>query len=313
MSRAQDDPAADWPALPFDEWRDTLATLHMWTQVVGKVRLALAPAENHWWHVAFPVTSRGLTTGATPCGARTFQVDFDFVEHVARITVSDGLEGAVALGPRSVADFHRALMAELRALGLDVAIWPKPVEVVESIPFHEDHRHDAYDRDRVDRFWQALQRADRVLKRFRGEFHGKSSPVHFFWGSFDLAVSRFSGRPAPEHPGGFPNLADWVTREAYSHEVFSAGWWPGHDAYPEPAFYAYAYPEPAGFAAAAAAPDDAFYHDDLREFVLPWEAVRRANDPDDAVLAFLRSAYAAAAELGDWPRSAPEPSTARVT
>lgn len=308
MSRSSDPAASDWPALPLEEWSETLATLHMWTQVVGKVRLALAPPTNHWWHVAFPVTSRGLTTTATPYGSRTFQIDFDFIDHVARIRVSDGLEGGVALGPRSVADFHQALMAELRALGLDVGIWTRPVEVEEAIPFEDDHQHRSYDRERVARFWHALQRADGVLKRFRGEFLGKSSPVHFFWGSFDLAVSRFSGRTAPEHPGGFPNLGDWVVREGYSHELFSAGWWPGNQAFPEPAFYAYAYPEPEGFSEASVAPAGAFYHETLREFVLPWEAVRRLRDPEQRVLDFLRSAYAAAAELGQWDRRALEPS-----
>lgn len=304
MSGSHDRATGDWPALPLEAWRDTLTTLHMWTQVVGKVRLALAPPVNHWWHVAFPVTSRGFTTMAMPHGSRAFQIDFDFVEHIARITVSDGLEGAVALGPRSVADFHQALMAELRSLGLEVDIWPNPVEIENPIPFTEDSQHRAYDRERVGRFWAALQRADRVLKRFRGEFVGKSSPVHFFWGSFDLAVTRFSGRPAPEHPGGIPNLADRVTREGYSHELFNAGWWPGNDAYPEPAFFAYAYPAPGGFADAPVAPDAAFYHESLQEFLLPWEAVRRAPDPEDMVLAFLRSTYTAAADLGEWDRQA---------
>lgn len=306
MSRAPEDLAAGWPPLPLDEWRETLATLHMWTQVVGKVRLALAPPMNHWWHVAFPVTSRGLTTTATPFGSRTFQIDFDFVEHVARITLSDGLEGAVALGPRSVADFHQALMAELRTLGLEIEIWTRPVEIADPIPFEQDHQHRAYDRERVERFWQVLQRADRVMQRFRGEFRGKSSPVHFFWGSFDLAVTRFSGRPAPEHPGGIPNLADRVTREGYSNELFNAGWWPGNEAYPEPAFFAYSYPAPEGFAEASVAPEDAFFHESLQEFLLPYDAVRRAPDPEQAVLRFLRSTYTAAAELGEWDRVVPQ-------
>lgn len=298
--------AADWPALPLEEWRETLTTLHMWTQVVGKVRLALAPPVNHWWHVAFEVTARGLSTTSTPHGSRTFQIDFDFVDHVARITASDGLQGAVALGPRSVADFHQALMAELGALGLDVGIWTRPVEIENPIPFDQDHRPGAYDREAVGRFWHALLQVDRVMKRFRGEFLGKSSPVQFFWGSFDLAVTRFSGRPAPEHPGGIPNLADRVTREGYSRELFNAGWWPGNDAYPAPAFFAYAYPAPQGFATASIAPDDAFYHDTLQEFILPYEAVRRAPHPEEAVLTFFRSAYASAADLGEWDREALE-------
>ncbi len=306
MDAIQQDNAAAWPALPLDEWRDTLDTLHMWTQVVGKIRLALAPPVNHWWHVVLEVSARGLTTTSMPLGSRFFQIDFDFLDHVVRIRASDGREGRVALRPMSVADFHAELMAELEALGLGVRIWRRPVEVADPIPFDRDHTHAAYDRDQVRRFFQALAAADRVLKRFRGEFIGKSSPSHFFWGGFDLAVTRFSGRTAPEHPGGIPNMADWVTREAYSHEVVSAGWWPGNDAYAEPAFYAYAYPEPEGFAAADVMPGDAFYHTDLREFLLPWDAVRSLPDPEAAILDFLRSTYTAAADLGGWDRAALE-------
>lgn len=288
----------------FDEWRDTLETVHMWTQIAGKIQLALAPPANHWWHVAQHVTARGLTTGPLPHLSRTFQIDFDLVEHVCRVMVSDGGEGRVALRPMTVAEFHDALMAQLSILGLHVDFWRRPVEVRDPIPFNEDRAHGAYDADRVTRFHHLLLRADRILKRFRGEFTGKSSPVHFFWGSFDLAVSRFSGRTAPPHPGGIPNLADWVTREAYSHELFSAGWWPGSETYPEPAFYAYAYPEPDGFAEAEL-PSGASYHADLGEFVLPWPGTGRDGAPSaEAVLAFLRSAYSAAAELGGWDRRA---------
>lgn len=292
--------------LPYDEWRDTLETLHMWTQVVGKVQLALAAPVNHWWHVAQHVTSRGLTTRPLPHGERTFQIDLDLVEHACRVIVSDGGAGQVALRPMAVAEFHDALMAELAALGLNVRFWRRPVEVQDAIPFDEDRSHHSYDADRVTHFFEALSGADRILEEFRGEFTGKSSPVHFFWGSFDLAVTRFSGRTAPPHPGGIPNLADWVTREAYSHELFSAGWWPGNAAYPEPAFYAYAYPEPAGFPDARV-PSGAAYHPDLREFLLPWPGTGDGSGPSsEAVLAFLRSAYSAAADLGGWDRRALE-------
>ncbi len=252
------------------------------------------------------VTSRGLTTGPLPHGARTFQIDLDLVEHVCRVVVSDGGERQVALRPMAVADFHDLLVADLDALGLHVDFWRRPSEVPDPIRFDQDRVHASYDADHVTRFFHALAGADRVLRRFRGEFIGKSSPVHFFWGAFDLAVTRFSGRPAPPHPGGIPNLADWVTREAYSHEVFSAGWWPGSDAYPAPAFYAYAYPEPAGFPEARV-PSGAAYHPELREFLLPWPGVGEAADPSaDAVVAFLRSAYSAAADLGGWDRGALE-------
>jgi hypothetical protein len=292
--------------LPYDEWRDTLDTLHMWTQVVGKVQLALAPPVNHWWHVAQQVTPRGLTTGPLPHGERTFGIDMDFVEHVCRITVSDGDTAGVPLRPMPVAEFHDRLVAVLDERGLHVDFWRQPVEVTDPIAFDEDHVHRSYDAEGVTRFFQALSGADRILRRFRGEFIGKSSPVHFFWGSFDLAVSRFSGRPAPAHPGGIPNLADRVTRSAYSHELFSAGWWPGREAYPAPAFYAYAYPEPVGFAEARV-PSGATYHPDLREFVLPWPDGGGASPDAEEVLAFLRAAYAAAADLGGWSRPEPGP------
>ena len=292
-----------WPALPYAEWRETLETLHMWTQIVGKVRLARAAPVNHWWHIAFPVTARGLTTRATPADGRTFQIDFDFLDHVLRITTSDGGEERLALEPRSVADFHGALMAALDRLGLGIRIWPHPVEVEDPIPFPDDDTHASYDADQATRFFHAMSRANAVLERFRGEFRGKSSPAHFFWGSFDLAVSRFSGRTAPEHPGGFPNLPDRVTREAYSHEVFSAGWWPGGAAYPAPAFYAYAYPTPEGLGAAPVTPSDATWVAELGEFVLPYEAVRTAPDPEGVLLGFLRSAFAAASELAAWDRA----------
>jgi hypothetical protein len=294
-------------ALPYDEWRDTLETLHMWTQIIGKIQLALAPWVNHWWHVTQQVTSRGLTTGPLPHGERTFQIDLDLVHHACRIVVSDGGEAQVPLRPMAVAEFHDSLIMELGALGIRVDFWRQPVEVQSPIRFDEDRVHHSYDAERATRFFRALAGADRILRQFRGEFIGKSSPVHFFWGGFDLAVTRFSGRAAPPHPGGIPNMADWVTREAYSHEVFSAGWWPGNEACPEPAFYAYAYPEPAGFAEAHV-PSDAAYHTGLREFLLPWPgAGADSGASPEAVLAFLRSAYTATADLGAWDRSGLEP------
>ena len=292
-------------ALPYDQWRDTLQTLHMWTQVIGKIQLALAPPVNHWWHIAQRVTPRGLTTGSLPHGDRTFGIDLDFVEHVCRVVVSDGDEARIPLRPMPVAEFHDRLVGALDERGLHVDFWRRPVEVVDPIPFHEDRVHRSYAAGDVARSFRELAGADRILRRFRGEFIGKSSPVHFFWGSFDLAVTRFSGRRAPPHPGGFPNLADWVTREAYSHEVFSAGWWPGSEVFPKPAFYAYAYPEPEGFADAAV-PAEATYLPDLGEFVLPWPGDGETGPGEEDVLAFLRSAYAAAAHLGGWDRDALE-------
>lgn len=292
--------------LPYDEWRDTLDTLHRWTQIIGKIQLALAAPVNHWWHVAQHVTARGLTTGPLPHGARTFEIDLDLVEHVCRVVVSDGGAAEVALRPMATQEFHDALVAELDALDLHVDFWPRPVEVQDSIPLNEDRTHRSYDPARVSRFLRALTGADRILKQFRGEFTGKSSAAHFFWGSFDMAVTRFSGRSAPPHPGGIPNLADWVTREAYSHELFSAGWWPGNESYPAPAFYAYAYPEPAGFGEAPVA-SGAAYHPELREFLLPWPGPgEHSGASSEAVLTFLRSAYSAAADLGGWDRRALE-------
>ena len=306
MERARAEARSDWPALPYDAWRDTLATLHMWTQILGKIRLALAPPVNHGWHVTLPVTARGLTTGSLPHGARFFQIDFDLVAHVCDIVVSDGSEERIPLRPMSVAEFHETLAARLAALGLEVDIWTRPVEVEDPIRFDEDRSHASYDAEAVTRCFHALARAHAILKTFRGGFIGKSSPSHFFWGGFDLAVTRFSGRPAPQHPGGVPNLADRITREAYSHELFSAGWWPGNDAYREAAFYAYAYPEPDGFGDAPVLPDGAFYHPDLREFLLPWSVARAAPDPERTVLDFLEATYGAVADLGAWDRSALE-------
>jgi hypothetical protein len=295
-----------WPSLPLEAWQDTYATLHMWTQIVGKTRLALSPMVNHWWNVTFYLTPRGLTTSAMPYGERTFSVDFDFLDHLLLVRTSDGKMGSLPLAPRSVADFYKEYRALLRGLGLEVKIWPRPVEVERSIPFAEDHEHASYDPVYASRFWRVLSQADRIMQQFRGRFLGKCSPVHFFWGGCDLAVTRFSGRGAPRHPGGVPNCADWVMWEAYSHEVSSCGFWAGGGLLTEPAFYAYAYPEPPGFAEFKIQPREAYYHQDMREFLLPYEAVRTAENPDEAVLAFLQSTYEAAAELAGWDRRALE-------
>jgi hypothetical protein len=292
-----------WPPLPLDAWQDTYATLHMWTQIVGKTRLALAPSENHWWQVALYVTPRGLTTSAMPHRARTFAVDFDFIDHQLYVRTDDGATRAIPLQPQSVADFYAAYMAALRSLGLEVTIHPVPVEIVTAIPFAEDRVHASYDAQAAHRCWRVLEQCDRVLKRYRGRFSGKASPVHFFWGSFDLAATRFSGRTAPPHPGGAPNCPDYVMVEAYSRECCSCGFWPGGGAVAEPAFYAYAYPEPTGYSDRRVRPDGAFYNAEMREFILPYEAVRTARAPDDMLLAFAQSTYEVAADLGQWDRS----------
>jgi hypothetical protein len=291
-----------WPDLPVAAWQDTYATLHLWTQVVGKVRLAKAPAVNHWWQVPLYLTARGLTTSPVPDGPRTFQIDFDFFDHALKIETSDGRGRVLPLAPRPVADFYQDVIAALDALGVQVRIWTTPVEIADPIPFEQDRTHRSYDRQAAHTCWRLLAQADRVLNAFRGRFRGKCSPVHFFWGSFDLAVTRFSGRPAPPHPGA-PNISLPVVREAYSHEVSSAGFWPGAGVVSEPAFYAYAYPEPPGFKDYAVRPAGAIYHPDMREFLFPLSAVRRSAKPDAAVLDFLQSTYEAAAELGKWDRA----------
>jgi hypothetical protein len=304
MNRSAADrlPGSNWPELPYDAWQDTCATLHMWTQVVGKVRLALAPAVNHWWHTPLYVTARGLSTSPMPYGQDYLQIDFDFHDHQLRLQHSRGAQSSMSLEPRSVADCHSELMSRLAEMGTPVKIWTRPVEVEVAIPFEDDHEHASYNPDAAHRFFQALRQADRLMHAFRSGFQGKVSPVHFFWGSFDHALSRFSGRGAPAHPGGIPNLADWVTREAYSHELHSCGWWPGDARYPEPAFYAYAYPEPAGFRDQPVAPGAVYYHPTLSEYVLPCRAVRESADPDRMVLDLLQSTYEAAAERGGWDR-----------
>nr|WP_131119085.1 DUF5996 family protein [Lichenihabitans psoromatis] len=295
----------DWPRLDYLAWRDTLATLQLWTQVVGKVRLACTPWLNHGWHVPLYVTARGLGTSPVPIAHEILEIEFDFVAHWLTCRTSRGDQTKMLLEPQSVSTFYRRLMAMLAVLGIQVAIDTMPNEVSEPVRFQDDHRHQTYDADAAHRFWRTLLQADRILKLFRTGFVGKASPVHFFWGSFDLAVTRFSGRPAPLHPGGVPGLPDVVTREAYSHEVSSAGFWPGSDAFPEAAFYSYAYPEPPGFRDAKM-PGLARFETAMGEFLLPYEAVRTAADPDAALLGFLQASYAAAADAGRWDRAALE-------
>jgi hypothetical protein len=295
-----------WPALQYENWKDTLETLHLWTQIVGKVRLSQTPWVNHSWHIPLYVTTSGLTTSPIPYGERTFEMAFDFLDHRLRIRTDEGVGAEIALRPISVADFHREVLAQLAGVGMDISIRTMPCEIPNAVPFEQDEAHASYDADAANRFWRALLRADRVFKKFRARFAGKASPVHFFWGSFDLAVTRFSGRRAPSHPGGVPNLPDYVTREAYSHEVSSCGFWPGGAAFPEAVFYSYAYPEPAGFPAASVRPLAARYQGDLGEFVLPYADVRAAPDPDEMLLDFMQSTYEAAADLGHWDREALE-------
>ena len=292
-----------WPSLPLKDWQDTYATLHMWTQVVGKVRLQLAPHINHWWQVTFYVTPRGLTTSSIPSGQRTFEVQFDFLGHrlIVHTSGNGGKTGSFPLAPYSVAEFYGRFMELLRSLDIDVHIWPMPVEVESPIPFKKDTTHASYDPEHVTRLWRILVQSDRVMNMFRSRFIGKCSPVHFFWGAFDMAVTRFSGRRAPEHPPT-PNLAHFVAIEAYSHEVSSCGFWPGGGPITEPVFYAYAYPEPDGFRDFKVRPDAAYYHKDFGEFFLPYEAVRTASDPDGLLLAFFQSTYEAAAITAKWNR-----------
>jgi hypothetical protein len=295
-----------WPELPTESWRDTYETLHLWTQVVGKVRLARTPWLNHSWHVALYVTARGLTTSPIPDGTNTFEIELDLIDHSLRISTSNGAEQQFALAGQSVASFYAAVMAALAELGIRVVIDEMPSELPEPIKFSQDHRHATYDADAVRRFFQILANADRVFKQFRTGFLGKASPVHFFWGSFDLAVTRFSGRRAPRHPGGVPHLPDAVTREAYSHEESSAGFWPGSGAIDYPAFYSYAYPEPAGFRTARVRPEAAFFSESLSEFILPYDAVRMSSKPEQTLLDFLQSTYEAAADAARWDREALE-------
>jgi len=296
-----------WPRLSLSEWSSTQTTLHRWAQIVGKTRLALSPMQNHWWQVVLYVTARGLTTSPIPRpdGGGTFEIDFDFIDHALVVRTSEGATRTILLVARTVADFYAEYLSTLRSLGVEVRLWPVPAEMPDTTRFTEDRVHASYDADAAQRCWRILVHADRALKEFRGRFIGKSSPSHFWWGGFDIACTRFSGRPAPMHPGGIPNLPDWVTREAYSHECISAGWWPGVLGSPvtEPAFYAYSYPEPAGCEVAPIKPASAYYHPDMHEWILPYESVRAASDPERGLMDFLQTTYDAAAELAKWDRS----------
>jgi Family of unknown function (DUF5996) len=295
-----------WPELPLSEWKDTYKTLHMWMQIVGKIRLKLTPLMNHWWNVTLYVTSRGLTTSTMSYNDRHFQIDFDFISHLLVIETTAGSSKTIALRPFSVAEFYQETMASLKSLDMPINIWTTPCEVPDPIPFEQDHKHAAYDPEYANRFWRILVEANKVLTRFRSNFIGKVSPVHFFWGGFDLVVTRFSGRTAPIHPGA-PNLAQFVAVEAYSHEVSSCGFWPGGDGpINEPVFYTYAYPEPSGFKDYHIKPSEALYNTDMHEFILPYEVVRTAKSPDDILISFLQTTYEAAANCGNWDRLALE-------
>lgn len=289
-----------WPLLPLEEWLDTYTTLHMWMQIAGKIRLKLSPMTNHWWQTPLYVTSRGLSTSPIPYEMRTFEMNFDFIDHKMHIETSDGENRSIDLKPRSVADFYRETLSALGSLGIRPVIWTKPVEVEERIPFEQDQAHASYNPEYANRWWRILVQVDRVLKDFRSRFIGKASPVHFFWGAFDIAATRFSGRKAPEHPG-VPNVGRFVMVEAYSHEVSSCGFWPGAGL-GMPAFYAYAYPEPEDFHTCRVQPEEAYYNEQLREFLLPYDVVRTAKKPDAVLLSFLQSTYEAAAKLGAWDR-----------
>jgi hypothetical protein len=292
-----------WPDIPYEPWKDSCATLQLWTQIIGKYRLARTPWVNHSWHATFYVTSRGLTTSLIPADVRNVQFEFDFVNHQLVGTLDDGSRESFALVPMTVAEFYERFLTLTDQLAIRTEIHGSPNEVADPIPFEKDTIHGSYDAEAVNRFWRALVRADRVLKNFRTGFLGKVSPVHLFWGSFDLAVTRFSGRSAPLHPGGIPGLPDAVTREAYSHEVSSAGFWPGGGPVDYPAFYSYAYPAPEGFSTARVMPGEAFFDEKAGEFILPYSAVRNASDPESALLGFLESTYDAAARLADWDRA----------
>jgi hypothetical protein len=290
-----------WPALPLDAWRDTCATLHRWTQIVGKVQMALSPPQNHWWHVPLRLTARGLTTSPLPYGERVIELAFDFLAHALVLQDSAGTVQRIGLYPRSVADFYQALMGTLQAMGYPVEIWPVPVEIPDPIPFASDTEHAAYDAEYVQRFWRSLLQFEQVFKQFQRGYVGKASPVQFYWGSFDLCLTRFSGRPAPPHPSGIPFVV-----EASSHEQFVVGFWPGSGAMQAPAFFAYAYPEPEGLRAARIEPEGAAWHPEMQEFILPYDAIRGLDRPDLALLDFCQTTYAAAADLGHWDRAALE-------
>jgi len=290
----------DWPILILEEWQDTLATLHMWMQIVGKIRLKQTPLINHWWNVPLYISARGLTTSPMPDDDRIFEIEFDFIDHKLRIECSDGASKALALRPQSVADFYREVMSSLRDLGIEVKIWPVPVEIPNPIRFDHDHIHKSYDAEYANRFWRALVNIDDVFKEFRARFIGKVSPVHFWWGSFDHAVTRFSGRPAPPREG-----VDKINQEAYSHEVISHGFWPGGNGV-QAAFYSYTAPEPVGLPESKIAPAPAFYSQEMKEFLLPYDAVRQSPSPEGALMDFLQTTYEVGANLAKWDRKALE-------
>jgi hypothetical protein len=297
---------SEWPDLPLSAWNETCDTLQLWTQIAGKVRIAVTPLINHWWNATFLVTARGLAAPTMPYAGGTFDIVFDFASHRLVIETSDGRAESFALRPMAVGDFYAEFMQRLRRLGIDVHIWTVPSEIENAVPFDQDRTHAQYDPVYVQKFWRALLQSHRVMNEFRARFIGKVSPVHFFWGSFDLAVTRFSGRTAPPPKGVTPNVANWVMAEAYSHEVSSCGFWPGNGGYGRAAFYVYAYPEPAGYGDTRLQTAEAFYDKNLGQFILPYDAVRQATDPDTLLLGFLQETYAAAADLAKWDRNALE-------
>ncbi len=294
-----------WPELPLAEWKDTYDTLHLWTQIIGKIRLELSPFINHWWNTTYYVTARGITTSPIPYNGKHFQIDFDFIAHLLKIETTDGSIKNLSLRPCSVSEFYHEIMSAMESLGMPVTIWTTPVEVQDRTPFERDHKHTSYDPEYTQRFWQILAHTSQVFTEFRSRFIGKASPVHFFWGAFDLAVTRFSGRPAPPHPGA-PNCGRFVMVDAYSHELSSCGFWPGGGPVDGPIFYSYAYPEPMGFKNYPIQPQEAYYQHELGEFILPYDAVRTAKSPDEVLLSFLQSTYEAEATNAKWDRHALE-------
>ena len=297
---------SEWPDLQYDKLKDTIATVQLWTQIVGKVRLIKMPWLNHSWHVTFSVSPQGITTGGIDYENGIFELAFDFINHRLLIITSEGSNESVVLYPRTVASFYRELFDRLKALNIDVKIYAKPNEIDPAIPFEEDSIHQSYDKEQINLFWKALLKIEPVFNKFRARFSGKCSPVHFFWGGFDLAVTRFSGREAPKHPGGAPNIPLKVMQESYSHEVSSAGFWPGNEAFPHPAFYSYAYPTPADFGIQHVLPNEAFYSKEMGEFFLLYDDVRKAAFPEKMLMEFLQSTYDAAADTGNWDKKSLE-------
>ena len=295
-----------WPELPFEPWKETLATVQLWTQIVGKIRLKKMAWVNHSWHVTLYVSPIGLTTGSMPYNEGIFQIDFDFIHHQLLIISSSGRNESMGLYPRTVASFYKELFQKLEEMGIEASIHSSPNEIESSIPFEQDEEHESYDPEKIKAFWLALVNIDKVFNKFRAKFSGKCSPVHFFWGAFDLAVTRFSGRPAPKHPGGAPNMPDNIMQEAYSHEVSSCGFWPGSEQSPNPAFYSYCYPTPTSFGERPVDPEESFYSTEMGEFFLPYDVVSQSSDPERMLMRFLQSTYEAAAVTGNWDRKSLE-------